>query len=97
MRPPQPQQIQLKLIHIRRLSIQQKQQPQHRRLRPRLPPIHRVMTGTLAMFLEMQFLDLLPAGHDAGAAADFNLLGPEGVEVAVGHGADVRGAVGEGY
>ena len=55
------------------------------------------MTRTLAMFLEMQFLDLLPTGHDARAAADFNLLCPEGIEVAVGYGTDVRGAVGEGY
>ena len=49
------------------------------------------MVGSgLGMFLEMKFLDLLPAGHDASAAADADVT-PHLVEITVVDCADVFG------
>lgn len=47
------------------------------------------------VFLEVQFLHFLPAGHDTGAAADADVA-PHVVEVGVVDGADVGGGAAEG-
>lgn len=47
------------------------------------------------MFLEMEIFDFLPAGHDAGPAAETHVL-PLRVEGAVVDDADVLGVGGEG-
>ena len=95
VRPRQPQQVQLELIHICRFSIEQQQHTQHRRAGSSLPAIHRMVCCRLGMLLEMKLLDLLPAGHHASAAAEPDVA-PHAVEVAMIDCADDMCAVREG-
>lgn len=94
MRPRKPQQVQLEFVHVCGLAIKQQQQSEHRRLGTSLPAIYWVMGRRFGVLLEMQFLDLLPASHDAGASSETNIA-PLVVKIAMVHRTDIIGLAGE--
>lgn len=94
VRPRVAQQVELKLVHVRRLAVEQQQQAQHGRLRAGLPAVDGVVRRRRAVLLKVQALDALPARHDARAAAKLH-IGPHRRIVAMVQHAHVRRVVGK--
>ena len=92
--PRKAEEIELELVHVSGFAIEQQEEAQHRRLGPRLPAEDGVMYCRLRMLLKVHLLDLLPACHDAGAAAEVDGA-PHLVQVLVVDAPDVLRLVGE--
>ena len=95
VRPGQAEEVEFEFVHVGCFAVEKQQEAEHGGFGPGLPAVDGVVSGGFRVFLEVEFFYFLPAGHDAGAAAEFDGA-PLLVEVLVVDCADVGGLGGEG-